>query len=141
MKIIIVGCGRVGSRLAIKLSEEGHNISVIDRVPLAFDRLDSNESISMVVGTGIDYDVLESAGIRNADVVISVTKGDNTNIMIAQIAQYIFKVPKVIARIVDPKVKKFYEAEMGLTCYCQTEVSSEHYLGMIKGDENICTSL
>lgn len=141
MKVIIVGCGRVGSRIALKLCEEGHDVAVIDRNPLAFDKLGGNSNISLIVGTGIDCDVLEAAGIRKADAVISVAKGDNTNIMVAQIAQFLYKVPKVVARIVDPKVKKFYENDMELICYCQTEVSSEHYIGMLKGEGQICISL
>lgn len=141
MKVIIVGCGRVGSRIALKLCEEGHIVAVIDRNPIAFDKLNGDSRINMVTGTGIDCDILECAGIRDADAVLSVAKGDNTNIMVAQIAQSIYRVPKVIARIVDPKVKKFYETEMGLACYCQTEVTSEHYIGMMKGEDRVCTSL
>lgn len=141
MKVIIVGCGRVGSRLALELCEEGHEVSVVDRNPLAFDKLGANTCVAIVAGTGIDCDVLEAAGIKNADAVFSLTKGDNTNIMVAQIAQFLYKVPKVIARIVDPRVKNFYEKEMELVCYCQTEVSSEHYIHMLKGEKQICTSL
>ncbi|MBC7960129.1 MAG: NAD-binding protein, partial [Vallitaleaceae bacterium] len=105
------------------------------------ERLGENSGISMILGTGIDYDILESAGIREADALLSLTNGDNTNIMVAQIAQNIFGVKKVIARIVDLRVKRFYEEEMGLTCYCHTEVSSEHYLSMLKGVDTVCTSL
>ncbi len=141
MKIIIIGCGRVGKRIAEQLCSEGHSISIIDRLPLAFDKLCNNGKISMQVGTGIDTHILESAGIAEADAVICVTKGDNTNIMAAQIAQNIYKVPKVVARIVDPKVKHFYENEMGLKCYCQTEVSAGSYISIIKGGEEHCILL
>ena len=141
MKIVIVGCGRCGRKIANQLSNEGHDVSIIDRNPIAFDSIMNNSLIKMVIGTGIDCDVLESAGIKDADTVIAITKGDNTNIMIAQIAQNLYKVPRVITRIVDPKVKEFYRTEIGLTCYCPTDVNSEHYLGMIKGDAKICISL
>ncbi len=141
MNIIIVGCGRVGSGVALKMTREGHSVTVVDKNPLAFERLEANEKISTVLGTGIDCDVLESAGILEADALIAVTKGDNTNIMTAQIARSLYKVPKAIARIVDPRVKEFYEKEMGLTCYCHTVVSSDHYIGMLKGEGVVCTLL
>lgn len=138
MKVIIVGCGRVGSRLTRQLTEEGNEVAVIDRNPLAFDKLQGFFEGNMIVGTGIDEDVLASAGIRDADAVISVTKGDNTNIMVGQIAKFLFKVPKVIVRIADPRSKKFYEEEMGLTCYCPTETSSQHYLDILAGGAPKC---
>ncbi|NTV91305.1 MAG: TrkA family potassium uptake protein [Clostridiales bacterium] len=141
MNIIIVGCGRVGSRIALKMAEEGHNVSIIDKNPLAFERVASNDQITTILGTGIDCDVLECAGINGADALVAVTNGDNTNIMAAQIAESLYKVPKAIARIVDPRVKEFYEKEMGITCYCHTLVSSDHYIGMLKGEGILCTLL
>src|SRR5690242_16778860 len=104
MKIIILGCGRVGSRMAVELYNEGHDVSIIDRNPIAFDKLPIGFQGAMIVGTGIDEDVLVRAGIREADAVISVAKGDNTNIMVGQLAKFIFKVKKVVVRIVDPKI-------------------------------------
>lgn len=133
MKVIIVGCGRVGSRLALQLSQQGHEISVIDRNPLAFDKLQGMFDGNMLVGTGIDEDLLIDAGINEADVLFSLTKGDNTNIMVGQIAKFLFNVPKVVVRIVDPKSKAFYEKETGLTCYCPTEISSNHYVDEVEG--------
>ncbi|MCX7922409.1 MAG: NAD-binding protein [Clostridia bacterium] len=132
MRVVIVGCGRVGSKIAKELTEEGHEVSVVDRNPLAFDKLQSGFSGRMVVGTGIDEDVLINAGIEAADTVVSVTKGDNTNIMVGQIAKFIFKVPNVVVRIVDPKSKMFYEKEIGLSCYCPTEVSCDYYIRHLK---------
>ncbi len=140
MKIIIVGCGRVGSRLAIQLSGEGNEVTVIDRNPLAFDKLEGAFDGKIIFGTGIDEETLTNAGIASADAVISVTKGDNTNIMIGQIAKFLFKVPKVVVRIVDPKSKDFYEQVVGLTCFCPTETSSNHYLSLLKGVD-VCTLL
>lgn len=135
MKVIIVGCGRVGSRIALQMEEEGHDVSVIDRNPLAFDKINDVFIGKMFVGTGIDEDTLITAGIETADAVISVAKGDNTNIMVGQISKFIFKVPKVIVRIVDPRSKEFYERDMGLTCYCPTEVSADRYITLMKGGE------
>ncbi|MDP4182058.1 MAG: NAD-binding protein [Bacillota bacterium] len=132
MKIIIVGCGRVGSKMAIELSDEGNDVRLIDRNPLAFDKLLNNFGGRIIVGTGIDEDVLINAGIEEADALISVAKGDNTNIMAGQIAKFLYKVPKVVVRIVDPKSKKFYEEEIGLTCYCPTEVSCSSYIGLLE---------
>ena len=132
LKIIIIGCGRVGSKVALDMSGEGHEVSVIDRNPLAFDRLNGSFNGRIIVGTGIDEDILLSAGIEEADAVISVAKGDNTNIMVGQIAKFLFKVPHVAVRIVDPRSKKFYEEEVGLTCYCPTEVSSNQYIRLVK---------
>ncbi len=132
MNIIIIGCGRVGGRIAVQLSREQHNVSVIDRNPLAFDKLRDCFDGKIILGTGIDEEVLSEAGIKNADVVISVTKGDNTNIMAGQIAKFLFHVPRVIVRTSDPKNKKFYEKEIGLECYCPTEASSEKYLSLLK---------
>ena len=134
MKVIIIGCGRVGSKIALELSQNGDEVSVIDRNPLAFDKLLASFNGNMVVGTGIDEDTLISAGIENAHSVISVTKGDNTNIMVGQIAKFLFKVPNVIVRTSDPKNKEFYEKEIGLSCYCPTEVSSQNYLSLLKGE-------
>ena len=134
MKVIVVGCGRVGSRIALELSEEGNDVTIIDRNPVAFDRLQGNFNGTVIIGTGIDEDILLKAGIGTADAVISLTKGDNTNIMVGQIAKFLYKVPRVIVRIVDPKSKKFYEEEVGLTCYCPTEISSAHYMGLLKGE-------
>lgn len=134
MNVIVIGCGRVGSKIALQLSEEGNRVAVVDRNPLAFDKLAGGFAGNMVIGTGIDEDVLLQAGIREADAVISVAKGDNTNIMVGQIAKFLYKVPRVIVRIVDPRSKEFYEKQVGLTCYCPTETSSHHYLGMLKGE-------
>lgn len=134
MKIIIIGCGRVGSRLTLHLAEKGNEVSVIDRNPLAFDKLQGLFEGNMVVGTGIDEDVLISAGINEADALISVTKGDNTNIMAGQIAHFLYRVPKVIVRIVDPKVKRFYQEEIGLTCYCPIETSVQRYQEILEGE-------
>ncbi len=132
MKIIVVGCGRVGSRMALELMEKGHDVSLIDRNPLAFDKLQNDFDGRIIVGTATEEATLINAGIGEAEAVISVAKGDNTNIMVGQIAKFLYKVPNVVVRIVDPKSKKFYEEEVGLTCYCPTEVSCRSYIGLLK---------
>ncbi len=138
MKVIIVGCGRAGSLLATELMEVGHEVAIIDRNPLAFDKLSGEFQGNMLVGTGIDEEVLVNAGIREAEVVFSLAKGDNTNIMVGQIAKFLFKVPRVMVRIVDPRMRRFYEEEIGLSCYCQTEISVNFYKNFLTGGSQPC---
>ena len=110
MYVIIVGCGRVGSELAKLLSSEGHNVVVIDRSPKSFDRLGRTFNGVTLVGNGFDVELLKQAGIAQADAFCSVTNGDNSNIVSAQAAKKIFKVPKVIARVYDPSRADIYKS-------------------------------
>lgn len=109
MYIIIVGCGRVGSELANLLQKEGHNVVIIDTDQNSFKRLGSTFNGVTLVGNGFDVELLKEAGIEKADAFCVVTNGDNTNIMAAQVAKKIFNVPKVIARIYDPKRANVYK--------------------------------
>jgi trk system potassium uptake protein TrkA len=113
MNIIIVGCGRVGAELALLLSYEGHNITVIDWKQESFQRLGGTFNGLCIVGSGFDLETLRKAGIESADALAVVTNGDNTNIMASQVAKTIFKVPRVIARLYDPKRAAIYKY-MGL---------------------------
>ncbi|MFH1097290.1 MAG: TrkA family potassium uptake protein [Candidatus Desantisbacteria bacterium] len=113
MYAIIVGCGRVGAQIANLLSIEGHNVVVIDRNSHSFNRLGANFNGITKVGSGYDLEVLEDAGIKKADALAAVTNEDNVNIIAAQVAKTIFKVPRVITRIYDPKREELYE-EFGL---------------------------
>src|SRR5258708_2594876 len=99
MRIVILGCGRVGSVLATMMDRIGHQISIIDYSSEAFSRLSPQFSGKKVVGNGIDEDVLVRAGIKEADTFVAVTNGDNRNIMASQIAKEIFQVKKVLCRI------------------------------------------
>jgi len=110
MYIIIVGCGRVGSELAKLLSAEGHDLGVIDKNPTAFDRLGGTFNGLTLVGNGFSLSLLKQAGIEKADAFCAVTNGDNTNLVSAQAAKKIFKVPKVIARVYDPQRAHIYKA-------------------------------
>lgn len=110
MYVIIVGCGRVGSELAKLLSTEGHNVVVIDRHPKSFERLGRTFNGVTLEGNGFDVEVLKQAGIAQADAFCSVTNGDNSNIVAAQVAKKIFKVPKVIARVYDPARADIYRS-------------------------------
>jgi trk system potassium uptake protein len=110
MFIIIVGCGRVGAELAKLLSSEGHNVAVIDKNRASFDRLGNAFNGLVLIGNGFDLDLLKQAGIEKADAFCAVTNGDNTNLVAAQVAQKIFKVPKVLARVYDPQRAHIYSA-------------------------------
>ncbi|HEY6537940.1 MAG TPA: TrkA family potassium uptake protein [Candidatus Dormibacteraeota bacterium] len=123
MKVVIVGCGRVGSTLARDLSREGHDVAIIDISRRAFERLGEAFSGKAVLGSGIDQEILEEAGAGEADCFISVTNGDNRNIMSAQVAREIFKIPRVMTRIYDPIRERVYR-EMGLYTFCPTVVGA-----------------
>ncbi len=110
MYVIIVGCGRVGSELAKLLSNEGHNVVVIDKSQTSFERLGGTFNGLTLVGNGFDLNLLKQAGIEKADAFCAVTNGDNTNLVSAQVAKKIFKVPKVIARVYDPQRAHIYAA-------------------------------
>ena len=102
MRVVIIGCGRVGGQLASMLSSEGHRVAIIDRDPRAFRRLSKAFSGQAIEGMAFDLDVLKSAGIHQADAFATVTSGDNTNYVLAALARNRFKVPRVVARIYDP---------------------------------------
>jgi trk system potassium uptake protein len=123
MRVVIMGCGRVGSYLAARLDGEGHQVSVIDLTARAFRRLPDGFRGQTIVGTGIDEDVLRAAGIEGADAFVAATEGDNRNIMAAQVAREIFGVPEVIARIYDPVREEIYR-ELGLDTICPTKLIS-----------------
>jgi trk system potassium uptake protein TrkA len=114
MKVIIMGCGRVGSALAQHLSTEGQDVCVIDRDPDARDLLPGGFPGRFLVGNGYARTVLERAGIRGADAFVAVTSGDNTNIVGARIAKEDYRVPLVVARIYDPRRADIYH-DLGIT--------------------------
>ena len=109
MHFVIMGCGRVGSELTMDLSKRGHTVAIIDKRKEAFDRLPPEFKAKTVVGIGFDRDTLEEAGIKEADAFIAVSSGDNSNIVSARVAREHYKVPKVIARIYDPRRAEIYE--------------------------------
>jgi trk system potassium uptake protein TrkA len=119
MKVVILGCGRVGAHLAQMLTAEGNQVTVIDRNRAAFSRLGEDFRGDLVVGTGIDEDVLRRAGIEGADAFVSVTNGDNTNVMAAQLVKRLFKVPRAMCRIYDPLRAEIYR-DLGLETFCPT---------------------
>ena len=110
MRIVIAGCGRVGSDLALTLSEEGHDVSVIDRRPGVFESLGSTFNGTTHEGLGYDVRILKEAGIEYADAFIAATDSDNANAMAVQVAERVFGVPKTIARLDDPARAEAYRA-------------------------------
>ncbi len=108
MKILIMGCGRAGARLAGLLDADGHQVSILDINSYSFRRLPSDFHGTALVGNGIDENTLKRASIEEADVFIALTQGDNRNIMASQIAKHIFNVPRVICRIYDPMRQELY---------------------------------
>jgi trk system potassium uptake protein TrkA len=123
MNVIILGCGRLGSTLARRMYHDGHNVTVIDLTSEAFRRLGSKFRGQRVVGNGLDRDVLERAGIKSCDVFVSVTQGDNRNIMTAQIAKNVYNVERVITRINDPIRADAYR-QMGIITICSPTIIS-----------------
>jgi trk system potassium uptake protein TrkA len=119
MRVVILGCGRAGAYLAKKLMVEDHQVTVVDRDSTAFARLGPDFAGELVVGKGIDEDVLRRAGIEQADAFVAVTDDDNTNIMAAQVVREIFGVQRVICRIYDPLREEIYRT-MGLQTVCPT---------------------
>jgi len=109
VRVIIMGCGRVGILLTQELSKQGHELTVIDKNPAAFSRLPPGFEARTMVGLGFDREVLEEAGIKEADAFLAVSSGDNSNIVSARVARETYHVPKVVARIYDPMRADIYE--------------------------------
>lgn len=113
MNIMIIGCGRVGSQLGLLLSQEGHNVTIIDKNADAFKRLGGTFNGVTAVGNGFDEKLLRDLKIDRQDAFVSVTSGDNTNLMASQIAKKMFNVPRVMARVYDPQRADIYK-KLGL---------------------------
>ncbi|MCK4267686.1 MAG: TrkA family potassium uptake protein [Actinomycetia bacterium] len=128
--VVVVGCGRVGSQLATFLSEEGHDVAIIDRNVDAFKRLGSTFNGLSIEGLGFDKDILVEAGIEKTDVFAAVTDLDNTNMMAVEVATKIFDVPRAIARLYNPTRSLTYE-KLGLEYICGTVMLAEKMLETI----------
>lgn len=124
MKVIIMGCGRVGAELATLLDHDGHDVTVLDLSASAFNRLHADFRGETVVGNGIDVDVLRRVGTGESDAFVSVTQGDNRNVMAAQIARHIFHVKQVVCRIYDPIREEMYHS-LGLETISPTKVGAQ----------------
>lgn len=134
MLILIVGCGRVGSAVAKQALAAGHEVSVLDSDPLSHERLDKDQTTTwedaggqFTVSAALEIDGLIEAGIQEADVFLAATRGDNTNLVIAQLAQRRFNVPRVVVRVADPARAAWY-SEQGLHTICPTQIAIDQAL-------------
>jgi trk system potassium uptake protein TrkA len=119
MRVIIVGCGRVGARAAAELDQRGEHVTVIDINSSAFNRLPQSFSGETVRGNGTDEDVMRAAGAEQADLLMTLTEGDNRNALAAQLGKHTFNIPRVIAKVNDPLRAEAYRA-LGLQTICRT---------------------
>ena len=130
MHVVIMGCGRTGSRLADKLVLAGHEVAIVDWNEDAFNRLPEDFTGDTVLGNGIDQDVLRRAGTDRADVFVAATSGDNRNIMASEIARDIFRVPRVICRVKDPSRARIF-GRSGIEVDCRTIEGANIILDLI----------
>ena len=136
MKIVIVGCGRVGASVADAYDRAGHDVVVLDSSTASFDRLSSTFGGTALRGDGTDEDVLKRAGAVGADIFLALTEGDNRNVMAAQLAVEELGINRVIAKINDPLRANAY-AELGIATLCRTGLmvdAIDRYLGQPKGE-------
>ncbi len=124
MKVVIMGCGRVGAHLAGMLDKEGHTIIILDIDTYSFRRLPPDFNGTALLGNGIDEEALKRAGIEEADAFVAVTQGDNRNVMATQIAKHIFNVPKAICRIYDPLRQELYNT-LGIETLSPTTIFAQ----------------
>lgn len=135
MNILVVGCGMLGSSLCNKLSEMGHEISVIGRNAEEFSLLSPDFNGYTTVGVAIDKDVLKKAGIESCDAVAAVTPDDNMNLMIIQMVKKFFNVPRAFARVIDPTKSDVF-MKMGLDAICPTNTTVETFASALTAHEN-----
>ena len=136
MKAIVIGCGRVGSTVALQLQGSGWDVTVLDENEDALNRLGESWTGGFVVGHGMDLQLLREAGIEDADAAVVTTDGDNTNLVIAQAAQKQFEVPTVVVRVLDPARAQFYAAR-GLRVVCPTASAIETLVSVVRKAEDV----
>jgi trk system potassium uptake protein len=124
MNVLVVGCGRVGSSVALELNRRGWDVTAIDEKEDALQRLGENWSGGFVVGHGMDLNILRAAGIEEADAVVVATNGDNTNLVIGQVAQKRFNIETTVVRVLDPARAALYK-ELGLWTVSPTSTAIE----------------
>ena len=134
MKAIVVGCGRVGSSIALQLAREEWDVTAIDEKEEALQRLGEHWAGGFVVGHGMDTEILRKAGIEEADAVVVATNGDNTNIVVGQVAQKRFDIQCVVVRILDPARAEFYKGR-GLRTVCPTQTAIDELTEAVRSCE------
>lgn len=133
MKVIIMGCGRLGSRIATMLEHQGHAVTVLDITESAFRRLPESFGGKRVVGNGMDLATLERAGIREADAFIAVTQGDNRNYFASQVAREVYGVRRVLCRVYDP-VREGIFRDLGLETFSPTSYGAQIMVDMLMNE-------
>jgi trk system potassium uptake protein TrkA len=134
VKAIVVGCGRVGSSIALQLAREEWDVTAIDEKEEALQRLGDHWGGGFVVGHGMDTEILRKAGIEEADAVVVATNGDNTNIVVGQVAQKRFDIQCVVVRILDPARAAFYN-ERGMRTVCPTKTAIDELTEAVRSCE------
>jgi trk system potassium uptake protein len=132
MKVIIMGCGRVGAQLADFLDQDGHEVTILDIDAYSFRRLPPSFKGMALLGNGLDEDLLKKAGIEGADAFVAVTQGDNRNIMAAQLVKHVFRVPKVFCRIYDPLRRDLFTL-LGLEALSPTTIFAQMFKDRVEG--------
>jgi trk system potassium uptake protein len=131
MRALVIGCGRVGSSVALALDRDGWDVTAVDESEEALGRLGDHWEGGFVVGHGMDIDVLLHAGIEEADAVVVSTNGDNTNLVVAQVATKRFEVPTVVVRILDPARATLYSG-LGLLIVCPTQAAISELTDVVR---------
>lgn len=134
--VVIVGCGRLGSLLANQLSSLGSSVVVVDRDEAAFNNLSTDFGGFRITGDAVELAVLRRAKIEKADCLLAVTSEDNLNLMVAQVAQTIFRVPKVLARVFNPSREKVF-GQFGIETICPTQLSVDAFLRALQGGAEV----
>ncbi|ATD70710.1 MULTISPECIES: potassium channel family protein [Gordonia] len=130
MQVVIMGCGRVGSSLAMAMQKRGHDVAIIDRDPSAFSRLSADFAGRTITGVGFDRDILVKSGIEHADAFAAVSSGDNSNIIAARVARETFDVERVVARIYDAKRAEVYE-RLGIPTVATVPWTTERFVSAL----------
>lgn len=132
MNVLIMGCGRVGARIATTLDAAGHDVTIMDLSAAAFRRLPSTFRGTRVVGNGMDMAALEKAGVLRMEAFVAVTQGDNRNYFASQLAREVFAVPRVICRIYDPMREELFRT-LGIETFSPTRLGAEIMVDMVLG--------
>ena len=133
MNVLIMGCGRLGARVAITLDQAGHKVTVLDTQASSFRRLPATFSGTKAVGNGMDGPVLERVGIAQMDAFMAVTQGDNRNYFASQMAKEVYRVPRVLCRIYDP-IREHIFSELGLETFSPTRLGAQIMVDMLLGE-------
>ncbi|MGI8423618.1 MAG: potassium channel family protein [Chloroflexota bacterium] len=133
MNVLIMGCGRLGARIAVILDEAGHSVTVMDTNATAFRRLPSSFGGTQSIGNGMDGQALERAGIENADAFMATTQGDNRNYFASQMAREVYHVQRVLCRIYDPVREQIFR-ELGIETFSPTSLGAQVMVSMLLGE-------